>query len=230
MVAQNPTDEKLDMLRGFEQIYGFDLQQYAGLEGQVAAIADDIAYNNHDIDDGLRVGLIEIADLRNVPFVWEIVEQIKAQYEHLADDRLMFELNRRLITLMIADVHCETSKRLSLLAPQTCDDIRAARRPMVSFSGRFSGQMNDLQTFLRERVYQNKRVKKIMADAETITSDIVRHFMNRPQDLPLVWRSAIEKANINECAADIKDYVAGMTDRYIIELHRSLFDVTPKLR
>ncbi|MCF6199506.1 MAG: deoxyguanosinetriphosphate triphosphohydrolase, partial [Hyphomicrobiaceae bacterium] len=230
MIRKNTSDEMLQTVRGFEQTYGFRLHHYASLEGQVAAISDDIAYNNHDIDDGLRAGLIRIDDLQDVPFVWDVIGQIKDQHKDIVDERLVFELNRRLITLMIGDVREETTRRLAELSPQNSDDIRKAGRTIACFSERFSAHFKDLQDFLRERVYQNEHVREIMADAEAVTDDIVRYFLKKPQALPKEWLCTSAVSKKAECAVSIKDYVAGMTDRYILSLHRSLFDVTPKLR
>jgi len=230
LLAKDPSHEMVQAVLGFEHTYGFGLHLYASLEGQVAALADDIAYNNHDIDDGLRAGLIKIDDLRDVPFVWEVIGQIRAEHENIADERLVFELNRRLITLMIGDVREETTRRLGALAPASCEDIRRAGQTIASFSKEFSMHFKNLQDFLRERVYQNERMKGIMADAESVTSDIVLYFLKNPQCLPKEWLCESDVAKRDECAVSIKDYVAGMTDRYILDLHRSLFDATPKLR
>ena len=230
MIGKYAHAEMPEMTRWYELKFGFGLHQFAGPEGQVAAIADDIAYNNHDIDDGLRAGLFELGDLQQVPFVWDIVLEIRAEYAGIDDTRLVFELNRRLITLMIADVRDETSKRLAMLAPQNSDAIRDADRMMVSFSELFTKDLASLQSFLQERVYRHKRVMAIMDDAEKIVEDLVKHFMARPQDLPKEWSCKGVRVNINHCAEKIRDFIAGMTDRYAIDLHRSLFDVTPKLR
>ncbi len=230
LLARDPSHEMVQTVRGFEQAYDFGLHQYASLEGQVAALADDIAYNNHDIDDGLRAGLIKIDDLRDVPFVWELIGKIRSEHDDIADERLVFELNRRLITLMIFDVREETTRRLGGLAPANSDDIRRAGQTIAAFSKDFSMHFKNLQNFLRERVYQNERIKAIMADAESVTSDIVSYFLKNPDRLPEEWHCESGVTKRDECAVSIKDYVAGMTDRYILDLHRSLFDVTPKLR
>jgi dGTPase len=230
IIVSDARADMRELVRWYEKKYGFGLHQHAGPEGQVAAVADDIAYNNHDIDDGLRAGLFELDDLQDVPFVWDIVKDIKKDNAGVVDARLVFELNRRLITLMIADVRDETAKRLAELLPKASDDIRNAGRPVIAFSGEFADKLEELRIFLFERVYRDERVMRIMGEAEKITRDLVRHYMNRPQDLPGEWRCSAVGVNINECAERIRDFIAGMTDRYIIDLHRSLFDVTPKLR
>ena len=169
MLDANAGGEMPEMLRWYELKFGFGLHQQAGPEGQVAAIADDIAYNNHDIDDGWRAGLFALDDLHEVPLVFEIIEDIRQDNPGVEDSRLVFELNRRLITAMIDDVQCETTTRLTELAPQNSDDIRAAVRPMVSFSSPFLDELEKLQRFLYKRVYRNERVMRIMTDAEKMT-------------------------------------------------------------
>ena len=227
MIGEKAGEALPEMLRWYELKFGFGLHQHAGLEAQIAAIADDIAYNNHDIDDGLRAGLVEVEDLRAVPFVWEIVEDIKRQYAGIADHRLVFELNRRLITRMVDDVFAETTKRLAELTPQCSNDIRTAGRPVVSFSAQIATDLAELHSFLYGKVYRSERVMSIMGDAEKIICDLVEHYMNQPEDLPRQWRCRSDIADIKECAGHIRDFIAGMTDRYVIDLHRSLFDVTP---
>ncbi len=222
--------DRVGLLRWYDQKFGFGLHQYASAEGQVAAICDDIAYNNHDLDDGLRAGLFTIDDLRAIPFVFGLVEDLRTQYRDIDDKRLVFELNRRLITLMISDVRQETEKRLAGLSPRCSDDIRAAGAPVVAFSDEFSAHLEQLRRFLFKTVYRNEQVMAIMGDAEKIIRDLVAHYMERPENLPKQWRDRLNLANVNECAGQIRDFVAGMTDRYIIDLHGALFDATPKLR
>lgn len=218
------------LLHWYEKKFDFRLHQQAGPEGQVAAIADDIAYNNHDIDDGLRAGIIAVDDLREVPLVWDIVSRIRKKHEGIGDDRLIFELNRNLITAMIRDVSAETTRRLEEMSPKCSDDIRESTRPVVAFSDDFVEHVGQLRDFLFETVYRNRRIMDIMQDAERITVDLVGHYMKRPQDLPGEWRCNGSNANINKCAEQIRDFIAGMTDRYIIDMHRSVFDLTPELR
>jgi dGTPase len=209
---------------------GLELHLQTGLEAQVAAIADDIAYNNHDIDDGLRAGLIELEDLEEVELVWSVVRELRVEHPGLETDRLVFELNRRLINLMILDVVQETQNRIADLQPTCLEDIRRAGGALVSFSKGFERQLDQLRDFLYQAVYRHERVMTVMRDAERVVEDLVTHYMNRPKDLPHEWACGMTLVNINECAGRIRDYIAGMTDRYALDLHRSLFDATPNLR
>ncbi len=230
MIGDHAGSNMPEMLRWYELKFGFGLHQQAGPEGQVAAIADDIAYNNHDIDDGLRAGLFELDDLREVPFVWDMVTQIRSDYKGIEATRVVFELNRRLITMMISDVCAETTDRLDIINPLNSDAVREADMQMIAFSSEFTLKLDQLRGFLHRRVYRHERVMAIMRDAESVVEDLVKHYLKRPQDLPNDWSCAQIGGNNNLCAERVRDFIAGMTDRYAIDLHRSLFDVTPKLR
>lgn len=217
-------------LNAFADELLIDLGQQAGPEAQAAAIADDIAYNNHDIDDGIRAGLFSIEDLREVPFVWAIIDRLRSEHERIDDSSLVFELNRSLIARMIGDVVGEAERRLAECAPSCSDDIRNQYRPVIAFSSAFETDIGKLRRFLHARVYRHERVMRVMGRAERIIEDLVKHYMRKPDDLPSEWRCRKVRVNINVCAEQIRDFIAGMTDRYAIDLHRSLFDVTPKLR
>ncbi len=230
MIGDHAGSNMPEMLRWYELKFGFGLHQQAGPEGQVAAIADDIAYNNHDIDDGLRANLFELDDLQEVPFVWDMVTQIRTDYKGIEASRVVFELNRRLISLMISDVCAETARRLDEINPLSSDAVREADTQVIAFSSEFTLKLDQLRAFLHCRVYRHKRVMAIMRDAETVVEDLVMHYLKRPQDLPNDWSCAQIGGNNNLCAERVRDFIAGMTDRYAIDLHRSLFDVTPKLR
>ena len=230
MIGETAGSQIPELLRWYELKFGFGLHRQAGPEGQVAAIADDIAYNNHDIDDGLRAGLFELDDLQDVPFVWDLVAQIRSEFRGIENSRVVFELNRRLITMMISDVFAETTRRIDRINPSSSDDVRDADMQMVAFSSEFTLKLAQLRSFLHQRVYRHERVMAIMRDAESVVEDLVEHYMRRPQDMPSDWNCKGVQVNINQCAERVRDFIAGMTDRYAIDLHRSLFDVTPKLR
>jgi dGTPase len=210
--------------------YGFELARQAGPEAQVAALADDIAYNNHDIDDGLRAGLFTLHELSQVPLVATGMDELRREFGRIEDARLVFELNRRLIRQMVSDVVAEAERRLETLVPRSSDDVRAADRPTFAFSTRMERDLGELRGFLFERVYRHERIVRIMQGAERIVEDLARHYLRRPEALPEDWRCQRVRVDIQFCAGRIRDFIAGMTDRYAVDLHRSLFDATPKLR
>lgn len=203
------------------------LNTYASMEAQAAALADDIAYNNHDLDDGLRAGLISLPKLREQPLVGPFVHAVEKQYGELPPSRLIYEVNRRLITAMVADLTTETKRRLGELAPKEPDDVRHAGFPVVAFSEQMEHHMVALRAFLFEEFYLQPRVKTIMDGARKVVRDLFNHFIAHPETLPDGWRSEMTGA---ELGRHIGDFVAGMTDRLAIDTHRRLFDDTPRLR
>lgn len=206
------------------------LWSYASAEAQIAAISDDIAYDAHDIDDGLRAGLFTIRDLDDVPFVGGIVREIGRRYPDLESARFAHELIRRLITWMIDDVAAESARRLQALAPQTADDIRNADSAVIGFSPAMAEAERSVKDFLFPRMYRHARVMRVMGEAEGVVRDLFRHFVNAPDDMPEEWRSGLAEAGEAARARRAGDFIAGMTDRFALQEHRRFFDSTPELR
>jgi dGTPase len=211
----------------YGESHDLDLASYASAEAQIAALADDIAYNNHDLDDGLRAGLIDIRKLDDLPLVGKFIAEIKDLYGDIADGRLVYEVNRRLISAMVFDVAGEASKRIAALDPQSVDDIRNAPDAVVTFSDPMRADLRILREFLFAEFYYHPRVRRIMDDAQQIVRDLFAYFLDHPDKLPDEWR---ERAQTREKGRVIADFVAGMTDRMALETHRRLFDGTPQLR
>jgi dGTPase len=209
-----------------------DLQlwSYASAEAQIAAISDDIAYDAHDIDDGLRAGLFTIGDLEDVPFVGGIVREIARRYPNLEAARFAHELIRRLITWMIEDVAAESTRRLAALAPSSADDIRNADRAIIAFSPAMAEAERSIKDFLFPRMYRHERVMRVMGEAEGVVRDLLRHFVKAPEDMPEEWQSGLLSAGEASRARRAGDFIAGMTDRFALQEHRRFFDLTPELR
>lgn len=207
-----------------------DLAAYASAEAQVAALADDIAYNSHDIDDGLRAGLIKREHLAEVPLVRTFLDEIDAAYGDLEPSRQIYELTRRLITALVTDMADESRRRLGALNPQSSEDIRLAGEPMVAFSAAMTDALDELRFFLLSFVYRHKRIMRIMSGAQQIVHDLFSRYMGDPQILPEDWRDTLPGQDEDKRARHVADFVAGMTDRYALREHRRLFDVTPELR
>ena len=219
------------VIRAYDDRHRLQLTHFASAEAQLAALADDIAYNNHDIDDGLRAGLIEIDDLREVPLTCRFVAEVEEAYGSLAEPRVIYEVNRRMITAMVADVVGETRARLAALAPRSVADVRAADRPAAAFSARMAVEIATLQAFLFTSVYRHKKVMRVMRGAEAVVEDLFARYMKSPADLPgNRAETGAVKGEEGARVLHIADFVAGMTDRYAIEEHRRLFDATPDLR
>ncbi|MEP3474779.1 MAG: deoxyguanosinetriphosphate triphosphohydrolase [Hyphomicrobiales bacterium] len=210
------------------------LDQFALLEAQVAAIADDIAYCNHDIDDGLRAGLIDLEDLKEVPLTAQLLEEIKEdfspQFESLDKGRLIYELNRRLITAMVADITSEAQKLIFEAKLGNRDDVRRAKRSYIQFSSSLFLALKELREFLFATVYRDKWVMQVMGHAEDIVVDLFQAYSSSAESLPSDWQALLQTNDLQDRAIHICDFVAGMTDRYALQEHRRLFDVTPDLR
>ncbi len=218
----------LAVLRELEPTMDLLLDQYASGEAQVAAIADDIAWHTHDIDDGLRAGLIARGDLAEVALLRDIEAELPA--DSGAGGRDIYELIRRLITLLIADAVGEARRRLRAIGPNHPDDIRNADVTTVAFSDTMRRRLDDLRTFLFARLYHHSRVMTVMGGAEAIVADLVNHYAGHAEDLPADWATGFAGLDQHRRMRRIADFVAGMTDRFAIAEHRRLFDATPELR
>jgi dGTPase len=207
-----------------------ELWSFAGAEAQLAAIADDIAYDAHDIDDGLRAGLFVLDDLAGVPLIRDILRAIRDEHPALDPPRLVHELVRRLITAMIEDVIAETAGRLRKLAPRSADEVRHAGQPVAGFSPAMAEADRAIKGFLYPRMYRHERIMRIMGDAERLVCALFARYLERRGDMPAEWAQTADEADEAARLRHIADFIAGMTDRYALTEHARLFDSTPELR
>jgi dGTPase len=212
----------------YTQQQDLQLWSYAGAEAQVAALSDDIAYDAHDIDDGLRADLFPLDDMKELPLAGDILRETDASHPHLDKVRRGHELVRGLITRMIIDVIGETQRRLDALSPGSVGDIRGAGGTIVALSPAMAEAEKAIKAFLFDRMYRHSRVVRIMLDAEGVLKDLLRHYAKSPGDLPPEWRDSLG-ADARSRARHVADYVAGMTDRYALAEHRKFFATTPEL-
>jgi dGTPase len=206
-----------------------ELWSYASAEAQTAALSDDIAYDAHDIDDGLRADLFTLEDISAVPLVGGILADIDREHPGLETARRVHELVRRIITRMIEDVIAECGRRVAMLKPRSAADVREAPRPIMGFSPAMDKADRDIKGFLYPRMYRHERVMRVMADAERVVRDLFGHYRATPADLPEEWRQGIGTSDADS-ARRIADYIAGMTDRYALIEHAKYFKQTPELR
>jgi dGTPase len=199
------------------------LDTYAGAEAQVASLADDIAYNNHDIDDGLRAGLFGVADLTDVPLVGPVFHEVAARYPGVEEPRLIHEAIRRMIDRMVRDMVGETRARLADSGVMSADEIRALGRPVASFSDAMRANDRALKRFLYERMYRHYRVNRMSHKARRVVRELFQLFLDEPECLPSEWRAAAS-GDTPVKARTVADYLAGMTDRFALDEHRRLFD------
>ncbi|SCX84813.1 deoxyguanosinetriphosphate triphosphohydrolase [Microvirga guangxiensis] len=214
----------------YNAIQDLELATYASGEAQAAAIADDIAYDAHDIDDGLRAGLFKIDDLREVPLLAEILAEIDGRWPSLDLSRRIHELTRRVITRFVEDVVAEGDRRIAALKPRTAEDIRRAHETMVCFSKDMRDADAAIKRFLYAHMYRHPEVMRVRAQADAILRDLFRRFKAEPELMPDEWQADLPRDDEPRLARRVADYIAGMTDRYAMLEHRRLFDVTPDLR
>ena len=195
--------------------HDLEIDTHAGAEAQVAALADDIAYNNHDIDDGLRAGLFSIESLDREPLVGPVFEEVRARYPDLERSRLIHEAVRRLIDRMVNDLIAETRRRLAAAAPESAQAVRENDRA--------------LKAFLGERMYGHDRIKRRTDEAQRIVRALFQAYFAKPDHMPAPWRDRVGGADAARAARIIADYIAGMTDRYAISDPTRIFDEAPTL-
>jgi dGTPase len=212
--------------RDYEALHSLELETYAGPEAQVAALADDVAYNNHDIDDGLKAGLFEIDDLVQLPLVGDVFQAVSFEHPGLDRGRLIGESIRRLIGIWIGDLVREFRRRAAEDGPRTVEDVRALNRPLAAFSEEITEKQEPLRAFLFERMYRHYRVNRMMSQAQRIVRDLFTLFISEPETLPSPWRErAVSTGDRHRCARVVCDYIAGMTDTFAIDEHRRLFNL-----
>jgi dGTPase len=215
-------------IRGYAERHAIELWSFAGAEAQVAAIADDIAYDAHDIDDGLRADLFALDDLAELPLAGGLLDEIAAAHPGLEPSRRAHELVRGLITRLIEDVAAESERRLRQLAPGSAEEVRCATVAVAGFSPEMAEADQAIKNFLRPRMYRHPRVARIMSEAEDVVCDLVGHYAKNPDDLPPEWRPG--GGGDTALMRRIADFIAGMTDRYALVEHARFFDSTPELR
>jgi len=214
----------------YNDAFGLDLWSYPSAEAQAGAIADDIAYDAHDIDDGLRAEMIRIEDLATLPLLDEILREIADRYPHIDPARRAHELIRRLITQMIEDVIAQSRRSIVEVEPDSADDVRQAGRPIIGFSAAMAEADRAIKGFLRPRLYRHNRIMRVMTEAERVVERLFAHYVEAPGDLPAEWQSGFEDLDAAGRARRIADFIAGMTDRFAIEEQARVFGAAPELK
>jgi dGTPase len=212
----------------YDRLQPLDLARQPSLEAQAAAIADDIAYDAHDIDDGLRAGLFTLADIRaGVPFVAGLLREIDDRYPDLDEPRIIHELTRRVITRFIEDAIGESRRRIAGAKVDSPEAVAAAVGPLVGHSPAMATADREIKAFLFARMYRHPSVQRVRDRADAVVRRLFEAYLTDPSEMPRTWAA---KAGQGERARAVADYIAGMTDRFAIHEHARLFDGSPELR
>ena len=210
-------------IQGFDAKWPLDLATWPGIEAQLAALSDDIAYTNHDIDDGLRAGILTIADLAEAPLAGAHVKGVQARYGELEMSRFAGELIRTLMGSLLDDLLAETRRRLAAAAPANAAAVRGAGRAMAAFSPARLAELKALKAFLFARMYRHPRVMRSMERAKGVVTDLYEAFLADPTLLPPDWAAACGMAGDAATGRVARDYIAGMTDNYALEEYGRVF-------
>ncbi|MDE2385070.1 MAG: deoxyguanosinetriphosphate triphosphohydrolase [Alphaproteobacteria bacterium] len=214
----------------YTEAHDLRLATFASAEAQVAALSDDIAYNAHDIDDGLRAKLFDVIDLGDVPLAGQALGQVLKAYPKLETPRVIHETVRRVISAMVMDVLEQTARNIKSMKPHGPEDVRLLGRPLVSFSAQMAENNRVLQGFLSSHMYRHPRVLEIMARAQRVIGNLFEAYMNDEKLLPAEWREDHPRTDTPHYARQVCDFLAGMTDSFALEQHRRLFDLDPLFR
>lgn len=219
----------------YDAVHPLDLHLYASAEAQCAALADDIAYNAHDIDDGLRAGLFDLDDLHECEFVGDLVREVDRLHPALERPRRINEVSRRLITRFVEDAITESLSHLAAAGVTSAAEVRAQPRAMVAFSPAFEAADKAIKAYLFPHMYRHERVMRVRHEAGEVVKRLYAAFMADPMLMPSEWARQAQELSAIGAASEliallIRDYIAGMTDRYALQEHRRLFDEAPELR
>ncbi len=208
--------------------HDLDLGTFPSAEAQVAAVADDIAYNCHDLQDGLRAGLFSCEDLSVIPVVGDAFVRVRAENPDAGGLRIAQTALRRVFGELTEDVYAASSRRLREFAPESVEDVRLAGRRMVRFSDSRFKEMAEIRSFLFDRMYRNERINNECRDGSAAIKALFRHYMDHPSDLPSERREDYEAArDISGKSRAVADCIAGLTDRFALDEHERIAGPTP---
>lgn len=215
-------------LRHYTDVHDLELTSFASLEAQVASLADDIAYHNHDIEDGLRAGFFTLDELATLPLLSDIIAEVRTQYPTVSAHRQSHEVIRRMINRMVADLLANTRATLSAENIASPEDVRGLGRATASFSGDMSQANDTIKAFLFKHMYRHYKVNRMASKARRVVAQLFDFFLAEPECLPTQWQAQAHKAGTQQTAETVADYIAGMTDRFALEEHARMFDPAVK--
>jgi len=208
--------------------HDLELHSYASMEAQLASLADDIAYNNHDIDDGLRSGLFTIEQICEVPFVASRFVEVSKRYKGIDEHRLIHESIRRMIHAMVVDLLTQTRANIARSGVESVEEVRALGRPLAAFSPGMLSQIAALKQFLMTHMYRHYRVNRMTSKARRVVKELFTFFLAEPECLPPEWQRLAGAPGSKQTAETVADFIAGMTDRFAIQEHERMFNPREK--
>jgi dGTPase len=214
----------------FDRIFPLELASHASLEAQAAAISDDIAYDAHDIDDGLRAGLLQLDQLADAPLIGDLLAEVRAQYPGLDRQRQIGEIVRRQITIMVEDVIRASGATVQSLDPDSPEAVRRAGRTMIGFSTAMREQEAALKQWLYAALYRHRSIMDKMAQAEAVVEKLFEAYASNPGQMSEDWRGSAAHMDAPQLARHVSDYISGMTDNYALAEYARMFDRLPELR
>ncbi len=230
-----PVKQPYPYLKRINQLYSMELSSYASAEAQIASISDDIAYHSHDLDDGLRAGLLQLSELKDLPIVGKALYEARkqmdfCQFKDGLEKRLRHEIIRRVIDCLVHDLKNQTAKNLYELAPKSIDDIRYCAYGIVQFSPEIAKGNQEIRDFLYKNLYSHWRVNRMSRKGEILVKDLFKILSENIDLLPKEWQiRAVEAEKRKQKSGVLRiitDYIAGMTDRYVIEEYQRLTDLS----
>lgn len=209
----------------YSKLHDLKLSTFPSAEAQIAALSDDIAYHCHDIDDGLKAGLFEIADVKEIPLIGDIIRDFEHKHPNLDKTRLIYESVRQLSQMLIHDAYTETRQRITKSGVNSADAIRNLGSPIAGFSKHLTEFETKIRSFMHEFMYNHYRVLRRWVKGKEILQDLFKLFLEQPKCLPTEWYQSTKGPSTQETARIVVDYIAGMTDRYAIEEHQRIYNL-----
>lgn len=219
---KNPPQSLPFAIQEYLPLHDLEIHTYASMEAQVAANSDDIAYNNHDIEDGLRAELFTLEALSKVGLVGRFVDEVKATYCNISPDVMVHEVVRRLINHSVVDLLDETNRRLKKHGIESLDDVRNAGAPIVGFSAELIDHDVELKAFFHKHMYAHPKVKDMAEQGKRVVSALFNLYIKKPQAMPQGWREKTDGANSQITARVVADFIAGMTDKFALDTCKNL--------
>jgi len=225
LIGREPKGDLPRALKEYNEKHDLELDTFASAEAQVASLADDIAYNNHDIDDGLRAGLFTIDQLNEVESVGKIFREVRKQFPNTAEPKLIHESIRRLINRMVTDLITQTMQNIESANIESAEDVRKLGKSLVAFSPATQESNAALKEFLMKNMYRHYKVNRMASKARRVVKDLFNFFLDEPDCLPTAWRQQVNAPRTPITALVVADFIAGMTDRFALDEYRRVFDV-----